>query len=661
METTTVRPAVWVGRAVVAVLCILSFAFMLNAAKNDAPIMDELAHIPAGYGYVEHLDYRLNPEHPPLVKFLAGLPLHFLHPNFPTESSAWTTDVNGQWAMGTQFLYESGNDPQTILAWARLGPMLLTLLLIILVYAWSAELLGPLWGLVPTALFALSPSVLAHGHYVTTDIAAAFGILLATWYFMKYLREPSPESLFIAGLAFGVAQLAKFSAVLLVPFFMFILAVFYIAHKEPVAAAVGRLKRFGLGLFRYIRTLAIIFVVGYVVIVYPTYFLFTRGYPMEKQLSDTTSILTSFGNGPTQPGAICKPIRCLADLNIAMVKNPVTRPLAQYYLGVLMVLQRSAGGNTNYFMGQVSAGGWASYFPTVYSLKEPLPTLIIVLVGLLLGLWGTVRATIRYKLRREVGAPTGASGLQAVRSFRTYLAERPAQFAMLVFVIFYWAWSMKSPLNIGFRHLFPTLPFIYILAAGSWKSWVTTIRLGEVTGFMQTAVTWFKRFFMASVKLSLLLLLLIWLFFEAVAAAPYFLSYFNQLGGGTTNGYRIVTDSNYDWGQDLVRLKQFVDAHPEIDKIAVDYFGGGKPAYYLGAKEENWWSARGNPANEGIHYLAVSVNTLESATQPPAPGFVRKAEDEYRWLTALRPPAPGMGNLPEPDYRVGTSIFIYKL
>jgi hypothetical protein len=679
METTHPKRAVVAGWCALALTLVIAFAFMVNAARSDSAVMDELAHIPAGYGYVEHFDYRLNPEHPPLVKVLAGLPLHFLHPNFPTDSTAWTTDVNGQWDMGRAFLYESGNDAQTILGWARVGPMLLTLLLVILIYAWSAELLGPLWGLVPALLFGLSPSVLAHGHYVTTDVAAAFGIVLATRYFLKYLKEPSRESLFVAGIAFGVAQLAKFSAVLLVPYFMLLLAIFALLRGEP-SITTNRLQRLFRGVLRYLRTLVVVFAVGYVVIVYPTYFLFTRGYPAEKQLSDATSILTSFGGGPTPAGAICKPIRCLADLDIAMVKSPITRPLAQYYLGVLMTLQRSIGGNTDYFMGQVSAAGWTSYFPTVYAVKEPLPTLAIVLVGLLLGLWGLLRTLSRR-----------AASLS--HFFRTYLVEHPARFAMLLFVIIYWAWSMKSPLNIGFRHLFPTLPFIYILAAGAWKRWITTVRLGEVAGFLQTFWAWVKRFFAAWLKLLLLAVLLVWFFFETVAAAPYFLSYFNQLGGGTANGYRYVTDSNYDWGQDLVRLKQWVDARNndddrdnDIDRIAVDYFGGGKPAYYLAGKEVDWWSARGNPlqaqtnadntqtvAENGpresapgqrtsaIRWLAVSVNTLEGATQPTVAGQVRKPEDEYRWLTALRPPIPGMGNLPKPDYRVGTSIFIYKL
>ncbi len=67
--------------------------------------MDELAHIPAGYGYVKFLDYRLNPEHPPLVKMIAALPLVFIHLNFPTDKAAWKNDINGRKDPGTPLVY----------------------------------------------------------------------------------------------------------------------------------------------------------------------------------------------------------------------------------------------------------------------------------------------------------------------------------------------------------------------------------------------------------------------------------------------------------------------------------------------------------------------------------------------------------------------------
>src|SRR5579864_1946616 len=113
-----------------ALICAGSFGLMLWASRTDSAIMDELAHIPSGYGYVHNLDYRLNPEHPPLIKALAMLPVLFLQPNFPTQSDAWRNQVNAQWDMGAQFLYESGNDANEIVQTARIFPMLLTLLLI---------------------------------------------------------------------------------------------------------------------------------------------------------------------------------------------------------------------------------------------------------------------------------------------------------------------------------------------------------------------------------------------------------------------------------------------------------------------------------------------------------------------------------------------------
>jgi hypothetical protein len=174
----------------------------------------------------------------------------------------------------------------------------------------------------------------------------------------------------------------------------------------------------------------------------------------------------------------------------------------------------------------------------------------------------------------------------------------------------------------------------------------------------------------AFMKYGLLVILLVWLFCETLFAAPYFLSYFNEAGGGVWNGYHYATDSNYDWGQDLLRLQAWIDTHPEVDKIAIDYFGGGNPYYYLdgkGGKEADWSSSQGNPADQGIHWLAVSLNTLEIATQPLEPGQTRNASDSYSWLVQLKTPASAnamageAGNVPPPDFRIGTSIFVYHL
>ena len=146
---------------------------------------------------------------------------------------------------------------------------------------------------------------------------------------------------------------------------------------------------------------------------------------------------------------------------------------------------------------------------------------------------------------------------------------------------------------------------------------------------------------------------MLWFLVSVGRAYPHYLSYFNE-AIGTDNGWRYVTDSNYDWGQDLKRLKEFVDNPPageKVDKIAVDYFGGGSPTYYLGGKAVLWQSVKGNPKESGVQWLAVSVGFLQNAKGELHSGHMRNLEDEYRWLE----------NYQEPYARAGKSIFIYKL
>lgn len=291
----------------------------------------------------------------------------------------------------------------------------------------------------------------------------------------------------------------------------------------------------------------------------------------------------------------------------------------------------------------------------LFFLKEPIPTLIIVITALILGLWWMIRKR----------GPRGERIL-------VYLEKYFAQFSLASFIVLYWGYSMHSPLTIGIRHLMPTIPLIFILSAGVWKKWIMQINFsfggpgGLLTSLNPEAIMASlqgaaRSLAYSTAKYIILIIFIFWLLFETLFNAPYFLSYFNEFAGGTWNGYHFVTDSNYDWGQDLIRLQSFINAHPEIDKIAVDYFGGGNPAYYFGSKETDWSSSKGNPAAQGIHWFAISINQLEGAIQPLAPGGTRNASDSYPWLTVLRPPAPGMGNVPPPDYRVGTSIFVYHL
>jgi hypothetical protein len=87
---------------------------------------------------------------------------------------------------------------------------------------------------------------------------------------------------------------------------------------------------------------------------------------------------------------------------------------------------------------------------------------------------------------------------------------------------------------------------------------------------------------------------------------PSFMAYFNETVGGPDRGADYVID--FDWGQDLIRLRNFIAAHL-IEKIALDYFGTSSPAYELGEKIVPWRSAQGPPTG----WLAVSALRLKIA------------------------------------------------
>ena len=150
----------------VIIILIMAFFTVVSVfnAKNDAATFDEVAHIPAAYSYVTEHDTRINPEHPPLIKFLSGIPLAFMNLNFDTTQKFWTGDLpnkwdEGQWAAGRHLLYEAGNNPDQIIFWSRLPIILISILLGLFLFKWGRELAGIGAGLLVLLLYAFDPNI----------------------------------------------------------------------------------------------------------------------------------------------------------------------------------------------------------------------------------------------------------------------------------------------------------------------------------------------------------------------------------------------------------------------------------------------------------------------------------------------------------------------
>ncbi|MBD3208163.1 MAG: phospholipid carrier-dependent glycosyltransferase, partial [Candidatus Nealsonbacteria bacterium] len=314
--------------------------------QEDSLTMDELSHIPAGYSYVSQQDFRINPEHPPLIKDLAGFPLLFLDVNFPSEDAAWTEPVNGQWWYGWKLLFNSNNNADLMIFWARLPMIFILLSLGFILFWWVKKEFDKKTALLVLALFSFSPTLIAHGKLVTTDVGAALGFLVGIIAWLWLLRNPSLKNAFITGLAFGFCMLLKFSLVLLIPTVGIMTIVYALLHKK--------------NLLYYIGLSALAGIVGVIFMILPVYLFHVANYPVARQLRDTQDLLSS------------SPMPFLRDIVVWMSNKPILRALGHYFLGLLMATQRTAFGNTVYFLGMVSGSGWWYYFPVVYFLKTPV-------------------------------------------------------------------------------------------------------------------------------------------------------------------------------------------------------------------------------------------------------------------------------------------------
>ncbi len=576
---------------IAGLLLIMVFLVCFFGMKNDSTTMDEMSHIPAGYSYLTQKDFRINPEHPPLIKDLAAIPLLFLDLNFPEDHTSWTQGINEQWNFGSQFLYGSGNNPDQILFWARIPMILLLIFLGWFIFRWAKELAGNKVALFVLTLFSFSPTFLAHGRLVTTDVAAALGVVMASYFWIKFLKEPIKKNIILAGLIFGLSMLLKFSLVLVIPLFGIITIVYALLWKKP--------------LLKYIGMAVIAGIIG-MILIWPVYQFHLLNYPAERQLQDSEIILSSGG------------INTIEGICIWMADKPGLRPYAHYFLGLLMASQRVSGGNTVYFLNEISNRGWWYYFPVVYLLKVPLAFHILTLIALLYLFWLII---IKRPFWQNV-----------FHRIKEWIKNHFTEFSMIIFLAIYWFTSITGALNIGIRHILPVFPFTYILVGLGIEKWIKRI----------SSTSWKK------MGISLVSALLGFYIISSLLVWPHYLTYFNEIAKGPKNGYKYVVDSNYDWGQDLKRLKKWVDEN-EIQKIYLNYFGGGNPEYYLKEKYASWWGDRNKKDLPEGSYLAVSLTLLQGGKGNPAPGF-DQLTGYYRWLDDY-----------EPIARVGNSIFIYYI
>jgi len=272
------------------------------------------------------------------------------------------------------------------------------------------------------------------------------------------------------------------------------------------------------------------------------------------------------GDGQVVASFPNRPIKVWATKSKAQLNLPV--PAGEYFEGLREVALSNRRGRPAWFLGQLyPKGGVKLYYPVVIALKWPTILLLLFFASLILG----VRKTCR----------TPADML-----------------VMCLFALVFLTFALQSRFDIGERHILPLYPFALLIAGGIWEHAKK------------------RRAAMTIVMLALCLNAA-----DTLRYAPDYLSYFN-IFVNPASSWRLLTDSNLDWGQGLLALRHYEQQHPN-EALHLAYFGSVDPSLY---------GVRATPLAPEEH---VSVTVVAGASC--LSGQVLDNSNSYRWLWSYQP------------------------
>ena len=503
---TSTRTNRWVTAAVLTLLLILT-AQIVHAIRGESLTWDEGDHIFAGYESWKTLDFGLNPEHPPMVKQLATLPLLPLHLTVPPLQNRFFKTES--YFDGRELLFRNGPangghySSETLVFRVRIFAMFFVLAAALLVFSAAREMFNLRAGLIALTLFCFEPNLLAHGAYVATDMAASCTIFATIYALWRYIERPSAARLAVTGIAAGLALAAKHSTVLLAPMLVLLLL-----GELAARAASGRRPRdlrqttLARTALHYTAALAVITLIG-VTVLWAFYGFRYAARPAGLALSPSLAAYV----GPLA-GIEARGILFAAHFHL----------LPESYLYGLADVRKMANDMPSYFFGHVYSHGLWYYFPVVFLIKSTLAML-------------------------------AALALTVFAIARGWLRNTRALWFLIAPPTFYFAVAMSSHLNIGARHILPVWVFCCVLCGAG------------LSALMQHN----RRWIWAAVVLLALHAA------SSLHAAPNYIAYANEAWGGPTHTYRYLSDSNTDWGQQLIATSAYLRDH-HITHCSIAYF-----------------------------------------------------------------------------------------
>lgn len=477
-------------RNILTPLLLLLFFLLISitAIRDKTNTADEANHLVRGIMLLKTGDFRLNQHHPFLFNALNAIPA-VLNENLvtePTDSTNWIQARKDD--MAAKLVELNGGSTvfsKNILFESRVSMAVLTGLFLVLFYLLIKKEFGYAASTIATTLLLLSPTVLAHGALVTTDVPAMFMIFFATWALYGYFKNPDDKRLNIFILVSFLALLTKFTALFTAFIWICALILFYRQRSG---------KFFSNAMLNIPRILII-----WALLLWASHgFQFKSFHEVE------------YGN-PELNKATIDHISHISDTFPVFVEDTVTNlyynlklPFPQYIKGFYdNVFKHNFYGHETFLLGEFSNKGWWYYFPVLFLAKENILFIALTIFLLICGLpslW---------------------------RLFRRRKYDFSPSIVLVVVPVFLAILTLQSSINLGIRHLLPLYPFIAVLIAIKVMPY---LRSSKVILYSFTAA-------------------IIMMVVSVLYQYPNFVEYYNEFFGGPRNGYMISRDSNFDWGQ----------------------------------------------------------------------------------------------------------------
>ena len=363
---------------------LILFALLTSGAARTSVTADEPTYVATGYGLLARgravFPLLTQRGYTPLLIALEALPLYLADPHIPVEQLAgWPND----YAAFSQAFRPYLLAPQMLLL-TRMPIICLTLILAAVVFRWAKDLWGPMAGLLALGVMVFDPLLLAHGRLANSDAGVvAFGTaaLYTTW---RWRRKPAWGWALVTGMLLGLTMLSKASGLLWVA-----------ASGLMVLATILQQRKGG----RNLRSLG--------------QWLFAGGL----------SLLVLWVGYGFEWGSVRG--------------FPLPVPAPAHWEN-LLYLGRYAD---NYFaLGLRRPDGWWWYFPLAFLIKNPLPMLIGLVIGLIV-------LSRRSAPRRDI-------------------------LILGIFPLVYTGAAILEGLNLGYRFMLPIHPFLYLAIGGGLALWM---------------------------------------------------------------------------------------------------------------------------------------------------------------------------------------------